>query len=729
MRNRERHQIDFQGTRPKVRFVIGAALIFAAFTLPGASPAADRTGEQVIVVSDGWIPLPEAKDILRGSALDLSFLLDPPAGKYGRLTVDGGNFVFEKSPRKPCRFAGLNVCFWNGTVFTREESDRVADRIAACGFNLVRLHAFDKALAARGGTNTTDLDPEQLDRFDYLLHVLKKRGIYVTIDLFINRAMKEGELPGVSRPGRWDVMKAAIPVMDAAMENWKIFSSNLLNHVNPYEGVAWKDEPAVITVSLVNEGTVFDVWDNVPDIKAIYDAKFKEWLAKHKTGVLSPGEEAKYRAEFLSEVYLAAFTKMKQFLRELGVKAPLTDQNRTHTVPVTVLRDRYDYVDTHFYYDYPIRKENKELFLTDESVTRTLEWEQARAFPTRLLDKPFSISEFNWCFPNRYRAEAGPVTAAYAALQDWNLLCVYDYGENVEDQVNEAPVSTLAIANDPGATFSFRAMSLLFLRGDVESSGLCFPIYLNREFRAADDPVTDYPLPLPRRLGLVGKVGTVLIDPKALSPNEISRPHLSLTGEAGNPNAVDLLDGSSREAQLREIRKRFDFGKGELDLRRGFARSSTGEIEMDAQGETFLVSTPKSEALVLCRSGKLGGRVLSVEQPGEAATYLVTALDGKRLEESNRLLLCHLTSVMNSGVRFREDKGIYIQSAGQLPVLLRRGRADVHLKGEGAATVYALDLTGRRIGEVKAKNIGGTVSFRADSLESGQPCLAYEIVR
>ena len=41
---------------------------------------------------------------------------------------------------------------------------------------------------------------------------------------------------------------------------WKAFAKNLMTHVNPYTGRAYKDEPALPLISLINEGGLFMGW-------------------------------------------------------------------------------------------------------------------------------------------------------------------------------------------------------------------------------------------------------------------------------------------------------------------------------------------------------------------------------------------------------------------------------------------------------------------------------------
>jgi hypothetical protein len=61
-----------------------------------------------------------------------------------------------------------------------------------------------------------------------------------------------------------DEFKAALLVSDRAMDNWKAFSRVLLSHVNPYTGVAYKDEPALAWLCVVNEPNATNYLGRLP---------------------------------------------------------------------------------------------------------------------------------------------------------------------------------------------------------------------------------------------------------------------------------------------------------------------------------------------------------------------------------------------------------------------------------------------------------------------------------
>ena len=47
----------------------------------------------------------------------------------------------------------------------------------------------------------------------------------------------------------------------------------------------------------------------------------------------------------------------------------------------------------------------------------------------RIAGKPYTISEYNHPAPNEYRAECTPILATFAAIQDWDAIYLFDYGD------------------------------------------------------------------------------------------------------------------------------------------------------------------------------------------------------------------------------------------------------------------------------------------------------------
>lgn len=206
------------------------------------------------------------KSVPNRGALDFSHLLDPPAGKYGFVRVREGHLFFENGLR--ARFFGFNFPA-RAAMPEHEAAKRLSGRLATLGVNVVRLHAADVMTGPGGWTSNPEsplLDygagtsrrfhPAGLDRLDYFFYCLKEKGIYIHMDLYVARVFTEGD--GLDYPD-------AIPAHTKCLSHFnrrmialqKEYAKQLLEHVNPYTGLAYKEDPAIMTVELANEDSAF----------------------------------------------------------------------------------------------------------------------------------------------------------------------------------------------------------------------------------------------------------------------------------------------------------------------------------------------------------------------------------------------------------------------------------------------------------------------------------------
>lgn len=391
--------------------------IAAASVCPVPVPV-ERLKGAFVTQSRDYAPFEPSKTIAKGSAIDFSWLLDAPAGKYGFAYAKGGEIFFEKSPGKPARFYGNNLCF-QANYPDRENAEKLADLFAATGYNILRIHHYDDPLIDKSSPDLLSFDAEKLDRLDYLVAAMKKRGIYITTDLFVSRKLaKDAVEPGLGWDGKMNSNKAAFFVSKKASENFRAFSKKLLEHVNPYTGIAWKDEPALISLSLVNENTIFGTYSAM---RPHFEKLFEEWLAKNSLKA-DDGNTAMLRRRFLAELYGKFFDVQKGFLRSLGVRAMLTDQNFWTGYPVTLMRKSYDIVDTHAYFGHPSFIE-KPWQLPAKMKTESAISKYGGCIglnESQIAGKPFSITEWNYVNNNDHAAEGASLlkrAGLYAATE------------------------------------------------------------------------------------------------------------------------------------------------------------------------------------------------------------------------------------------------------------------------------------------------------------------------
>ena len=226
------------------------------------------------------------------NASSMAHLLDAPAGKHGFVRVEDGRFVTDAGP---IRLNGTNLT-GPANFPSHEDADQMASRLARFGFNCVRLHYFDakygnfreekmQGIIADDPTTQRNLDPAQLERFDYMIAALKERGIYVNINLHVARMWDDRDgFPAKSgRPGMDKGLDNFEPRM---IELQKEYARKLLTHVNPYTGLAYANDPCVALIELNNENALLRQYvggaiDRLPDPYATeLRRQWNEWLRK-----------------------------------------------------------------------------------------------------------------------------------------------------------------------------------------------------------------------------------------------------------------------------------------------------------------------------------------------------------------------------------------------------------------------------------------------------------------
>jgi hypothetical protein len=505
--------------------VAPAALAQPAFakTSPPKSAASASTRNVAPATRSPYVKMldPNLTPYPRTSLHDFSNLLDAPAGKHGFLQSKGEHFVWQDGTR--ARFWGINVA--NTSL---QEPDRDIDAIIqnfrTAGFNLVRLHHFDE----RGGIidpdapNSRRFVAERLRKLDYWIHKAKQAGIYVYLDLLDYRRFKEGDgVPNAELIGR-----AARPynVFDPRLiELQKEYARKLLrDHVNPYTGLAYADDPAVVLVEIYDESGLFmrrGVWREMPQPYATNFKKlWNDWLrARYQTtgaltqawtdnrgvSALQPGENleagtvqvpamtwntsllpADQRvwaamprrndgAVFAYDVHIRFFRDMKTYLKGIGVRVPITATGRFEDLAdLKSMSEELDFIGSNFYYDHPYWAQGEKawtppsFFHNHNPMSDIDDRSMAAAVSlARIKNKPFVVREWNYCWPNRNRAAGMVEAAAYAALHDIDAMILFVY-----ETRPTARVSYFNVRSDPTRWGLCGVGAQIFLKGLIKPS-------------------------------------------------------------------------------------------------------------------------------------------------------------------------------------------------------------------------------------------------------------------
>ncbi len=218
------------------------------------------------------------------AAANVSFLLDAPAGKAGFVRAEAGHFY---TGGKRIRFWGTNVCF--GACFPEpEDAPRIAGRLAKFGINCVRFHHMDSSPFPRGIFKTwscEELSPEALARLDRFIFELKKRGIYVNLNLHVSRFWsKRHNWKNTDQLENYDKMVDIF--YPGLIEAQKQYARDLLTHKNPHTALRYVDDPVVAMVEITNEDSLF-MWSAprvLPQLPQPYagvlQTLWNKWLEK-----------------------------------------------------------------------------------------------------------------------------------------------------------------------------------------------------------------------------------------------------------------------------------------------------------------------------------------------------------------------------------------------------------------------------------------------------------------
>ena len=664
-----------------------------AATISGAGEF-DPAGGRPVEIGTGpdWIPLADNPWVAPGSALDVAAMrpTGAPAGRFGRVVARGGRFEFENLPGVPQRFHGVNVCEDANTP-PFGSAGPFAANLARCGYNAIRFHHHETDLVkGTGDPSATTLDPGRMQRFDELVAACVEHGVYMTTDLFVSRQGVSWRSVGEDRDGEIDMetFKHLVPVHEGVWSNFTAFAGNFLGHVNPFTGRTLAEEPAMVGLSLVNEGPLdakapswYGRWPQ-------WRKAWSEWLSAKKAsdperwGKVAeaplPDDYGSAQSAaflvFLQEVEGSFADRVRAFLRDrLGCRIPLSNMNNGARRAFQAVRhDAYDYVDIHFYVDHPVFLGKwwcMPQYFPNSNPFRSPNRGGLSCAALRFFDRPFTVSEWNYCGPGRFRGVGGIATGAEAALQDWSGLWRFAWGHGVAAVTHpeKKGLGPFDVANDPLQRAGDLACMFLFLRGDMPPLENKFAVGFPRSSLAVPD---------------------VSLNDSAAAGRELAR--------AGWSAKMGMEFDSPAESRPPD------------------APGPDAPVRIDGEAGRFLFSTPRM-AGGFAEDGAIDAGSVRATVSDAPATVWASSLDGHPLASSGRILVAHLTDVQPTGSKYAdEDMNILLSWGDHRKMRMRRGRADISLRvAPGDWAVYSLAADGTRRGAVPHRIENGRLLFAA----------------
>lgn len=559
------------------------------------------------------------------SPLDLSFMNAPeaPAGKRGFVKADGSRLQFADG--SAARFWGTNVSAYSIFGASKDVVRQQAKRLSALGFNLVRLHHHDSPWVnpnifgdTKSVPDTQRLHAESLDRLDWWIKCLKDEGIYVWLDLHVQRMFKAGDaIVGFDemRKGK-DVadLKGYSYVNPSIQEAMKRFSAAYVTHTNPYTGLAHKDEPAIAAMLITNENDITHHFGNallpdkqVPEHNRLYTAEAEKFA---RTYGLPPGKvwrswEHGPSKLFLNDLERRFNAEMQTHLRALGVRVPIATTSSWGYSPLSSLPALAtgDVVDVHAYGGVGQLEKNP---LLGPNLTH---WMSAG----QVVGKPMTVTEWNAePFPTPDRHTLPLFVAGTASHQGWSGLMHYAYMQ--EPIRGPGTASNWHASNDPALLATLPAAALMYRQGHVQEATTTYVFDPGAEmlFNQAISPANS---PALRTAAERGKLVIAMPQTRELpwlTPSLIPKKTVVLRDPS-----VPVLDAHATQAT-----------------------SDTGEIVHNWGLGTYTINTARTQAAMgWIGDASIALQDVTIKAITRNATVAVQSLDGLPIVQSRDLLI------------------------------------------------------------------------------------------
>ncbi|KIY40454.1 glycosyl hydrolase family 5 [Pseudomonas sp. 10-1B] len=562
----------------------------------------------------------------RTSPVDLSFLNAPekPAGKRGFVKAVGEQLMFEDNT--PVRFWGTNLSAYSLFKSPDDEIRQQAKRLSALGFNLVRLHHHDSPWVSPNvfgdGTlvrDTQQLDAESLRKLDLWIKALKDEGIYIWLDMHVQRALtandKIDDFKELAKGENRVDLKGYAYVNSSIQQAMKRFAEQYLTHVNEYTGLAYKDDPAIAAVLITNENDLTQHYGNallpdkgVPRHNQLYMAAAKAFARQHELSADRTWRAWEHGPSklFLNDLEQRFNADMIAHLHSLGVKVPIATTstwggNGLSALPALTAGD---VIDAHSYGAGGQLEKNP---LTSDGM---IDWIAA----AQVVGKPLTVTEWNAePFPLPDRHSLPLYVAGTAAHQGWDAMLQYAYSQQAFNPGWRTADNWHAY-NDPALLATLPAAALLYRRADVQLASTRY-VFAPTPATLYNQQVTPRNSPLLRTAMEKGQLQIAL--PQT--------PELPWLKPAAIPAGAQVLHDPEQSLLAVDATE---------------SVTDTGELRRNWQQGIYTIDTPLTQAA----TGWLGGRSISlgaieVHTQTPYASVVVQSLDGKPLGQSRELLL------------------------------------------------------------------------------------------
>lgn len=728
-----------------------------------------------------WVTVKDnSLEVEQGSVLDFSALLPPLSPTHERLALNAqGQWIKPSNPNQPLRFLigslgfGVNL----GGMPDHALIDRYVKEYRMRGYQMVRLD-FLESMLMEGRQRDFDYNPEQLDRFYYLVYALKQNGMYLILNGLSNG---NGGYGNVSE--RWVSKKhlhAGIYFDAEKQAHWKKLTQTMYGQVNPYTKQTILQDPVLAGLILVNEGNL--VFLNRQGVNPALQPHFANWLLQkygsqaqlkqawgnelsaeeriEKRNIAFPKPDAwtsKRMADtqaFFYETEKKTVAWMAGHMRSLGYQGLVSSYNLWHAPAAHASRGQLPWVDMHNYFAHPEYLPNGVMRVKQDSMLASSANYIRELAIARHWGKPFTVTEHGQVFWNPYRRENSLALPAYAALQGWNGICQHSGAVDLSYAPTvgrKQVIHPFSVGTDPIARVTETLAALLYLRGDVSPAKHSIDIRFSpkdafeQSAHLGSMPADITQLSLLTGVGLSWQENAATSTPSKqdaemlIGGSEIRLLNAASAKNTQTPtNFANKLDGwiqqyasnlvypskkipqlaSARFSSHVELLKQSGwFTSNNLtDASQQVYHSDTNELLLEAAQKRMSVVTPNTEAIVFSQPLPQSLNQLSVLSAERGALVAVSAIDKQPLARSQRMLLVLATDARNSEMQFTDATASTLLNLGKPPVLLQANKVKIALKNSNKHNlkVYALNLRGQRMDAINLKQTETSIEFELD---------------
>jgi len=697
----------------------------------------------------GWFAYQPTNTAVAG-VIGMANWLDSPAGKHGFLLLDGDDFRFED---------GTKIKFW-GTNHgnkscgpRKEEAEIRAEWYAKMGINGVRLHKFTYGEPSAFGdpNNSSKLTAEGWERLDYYMYQLRQKGIYYSWSPIYYHILVDGDS---SRIAAYQEIKKGLNRRISGLVNFAEdlqdviigLMVHLLDHRNPYTGLRYADDPALVSVELQNEDNIFWTFarkvDVCPTYKEMLCKQYSDWLRKkynsHENLLKAWGPKSldmfpksmtdehldkdniypitEFRsfsqeeiaksaspqrlldnARFLYEVQEDFYSRYTQAIRATGYKGPLVGSCWQAGSGISHYYNlnsdyRVGIIDRHNYFGAKPHSISKGPFPNGSMFN----YPGSGLISSGLMsvkDRPFVFSEWTVKMPTEWTADGPAIIGVYGmGLQDWDGSFHFaSSGSGFSDETNVYNTNNITQVG------LFPALARMIYRNDVHE-------------------------------------GKVLPNRKVHIPS-LAEGKIGFKEEIKQEADVKQLGGDVPIEALMKGKLQLEFtDRFEKSNLKGYKKildeksivSNTGELKWYREGNgCFTVNTEGT--IAVCgftneKPFKLGDFEINTESP-YAMIFITATEKDKTLKNSKSILVTTIARAQNTGMKMvvNGKEGEVIEK-GTSPLLVEPVKATIRFKTPKQFSVNILDHDGLLTNKtVKVENN----TFRLDGASTNT--IWYEI--